>query len=219
MKKALIAIVSICVIILSGYYIVLNANRSTKNQDIQIENKSTQDKPTKQKDTKEVKIGDIIMNVPTSTEVNFENNKMYISIKGIYAEDGDSFKRTQVDSKDLKISYFKDDNKEKLTTQEWFDGSEEQNFRWRDIPGDEKYININNNNMYLLRYFSPAVSSDLKYYDKERGYISKNTDIYEIVNYRKSDSPDIKLSPEETDSIKNYEKIVDEIINSIRFES
>ncbi len=169
-------------------------------------------------DTKEFKLDNMVLNIPKDLEVSMlNNNSLSIKIPGVYAENNDAFKKIQIKNKSIEFFYYKNDNNENKSLKEWFMYKGPQSEKGAQIAIEEKYIKLNTFDAYLTIYGVPDYTFDTKYYNREQTYLSNKTDIYEILNYRMANVNEVKLTPDELKSIQNYEKIVDQIIQSIHF--
>ncbi len=217
MKKVITILVLILAIAVSGFYIYLDF--SNKKEDLEIVKKDEVKKEIVPiVNNKEVKLGNMIIDIPASLEIEeLKDKNISINIIGKYVVDESINEVTDEKYKMISFFYRKNDNPNKTSLKEWSDYNGPQVEKNSHIPLDEKYIKINKLDAYLTLYGRPDYASDTKYYNREQTYLSNKTDIYEIRNYRQADEKEIKLTPEEEKSIQNYEKIVDEIIKSIRF--
>ncbi len=213
MKKVITILVLILAIAVSGFYIYLDF--SNKKEEVEI---VKQDEVKKEifpiVKTKEVKIGDMVLNIPENLEV-FNENGTYFRINGSFKNLNDDTKVSNFLS--MGVDYKNNLNDKNLLIKDWFYENGPQTQKHAKIPDFEKSSKINTIDSYLVRYLAPQDGFGLSTYTKDSIYISYKKNIYEIWNYRRTDSKDVYLTPEEIESIENYEKIVDEIIKSIRF--
>ncbi len=126
-------------------------------------------------------------------------------------------------SKTTPLNFFlnKNQNPENLSISKWFEeNTPEQEKQSIYSALEEEEVNIGGVTSYKVRYQAhPQLTGG--YYDLVTIYIPYKTDIYQIEYYsapKGEVDPSLALSEEEKKSIEEYEKIVGEIINSIRFE-
>ena len=211
MKK--VVLILLCVIIVGlVYFYLLNKNKEIIHQEEIVIMTPT-------KETKEVKVGNLVLNIPEELEI-IKSNRYALSIKipGVYAEKNEVDSRIQKKYNYLIFSFYENTNLDRKSAQEWFlsESSKEAGIVI-DPPDNEFILKVGNFDAYKTIHGSLNEFVDTTYYNREQTYIPNKTDIYEIVSYRKADTKEIQLTPEEQKSIENYEKIVDQIIQSIRF--
>lgn len=221
MKKIFTILVSVLIIAMSGFYIyskklLLQNKEGEKNQITKQE--EIKKEVMQEAQTKEIKLGDMVLSIPESLIIeDLTEKNITVNIPGIFAENNELDQKIQVKQKRFMLFFDKNSNKDKLSLKDWSDNYGPQTEPHSQIAINEKYIKINNFDAYLTLYSYPRYVYDIEYYDREQTYLSNKTDIYEIRNYRRADPKNIFLTPEEIKSIENYEKIVDQIIKSIRF--
>jgi hypothetical protein len=206
MKKIILII--LCVAIISGgYFYFLNKDRVVIQQDEAIDTVPTQ----AIKNTKVVRVGDMVVDVPKGLEIQKDSENHYsILIEGQYKE----YPETQESVKNhaIRITYGKDWNEESLSLQEWFDLNGPQTQKTSKTSLYDNYKTINN--ILIVESLYPRISFT-DYYDSIENYLLNKKDVYKITFNKQS--KETELNFEEQSSIQNYEKIVDQIIQSIRF--
>jgi hypothetical protein len=214
--KKIILIILCAAIIGGGYFYFLNKDKVAIQQDEAIDTVPAQ----AIKNTKEVRVGDMVLDVPEEVDIIKTNRySLSLEIPGLYADynrlDGNT--RTQVNHNLVMFSFYEDTNLENKSAEGWFiSGNSKEPGIIIDIPNDEFSIIVGSFDAYKTVY-SSGDFLDTKYYDRHIVYISNKTDIYEVWNYAKPEIRYSKLTKEEQESIDNYEKVVNQIIQSIRF--
>jgi len=213
MKKVIIILVFIKILGLGYFYFFNKANVAIQQEEV------IDTIPIKEvKQTKEVRVGNMVIDVPAELEIIKDtDNRITLKIPGTFSETIDVNKNIKNNDKELIFYWYKDDNLERYSLEEWSMYKGPQQYKWSQIADEEKYIKISSISAYLTQYLAREEGADFEYYNREQTYLSNKTDIYEIWNYRKSETQYPKLTKKEQESIDNYEKIVDEIIGSIRF--
>ena len=164
-------------------------------------------------------IGDLVFEYPQDTtflkdDINYLNLNIKIKSVGI---DQESLKKYEQDYIPVKLFYSKSQNPQNLPIEKWFD---------LNNPADEKQspfevlnsekIKIGDTDV-LKVIFSSAPYLTGGYYNLQSVYITHNSDIYEIQSYSLPSTPDTALTPEDIKNIGDYQKSVDQIIQSIHF--
>ncbi len=211
MKKVITILVLILAIAVSGFYIYLDF--PNKKEDVEIVKKDEVKKeivPIVK--TKEVKLGDMVLNISENLEINNVNDSLVLKFKG-------SFKNVDIKDNSLffYLNYSKDSVLMNSSLEDWFDqnGPQTEKTSASSLYDEEK--KVNNLSYIESLYEAPTSRMASSFYNVKVLYFKNKSDIYEITYFNKSNNPKISLTPEEEKSIQNYEKIVDEIIKSIRF--
>ncbi len=171
---------------------------------------------------KEKQIGNMVFGYGKFGEINNlkENSlELNINIKSS-ALDTNTMQKVQKKYTPIYFSVFKNTSPKNLTTEEWLD----KNAPYKDkqspySPISVKDISIDGEKaISLISYVSPDFSGDL--YNIQSIYIFYGDMVYKIDSYvlpvEQVDSK-FKLTDEEIKNIQAYEKIVEAIIQSIRF--
>ncbi len=216
MKKSILIVVLLLVVIFGIYYFV--KQNEIRDSVINTQQNNSPTKEVSKDNVKEIRIGDLVLDIPKDLEIELlQDRSISVKIPGVYAETINVNKRTQIQEKEILIYVYKDDNKNQLSLKQWVDNNGPQSYKHSSIPEKEQYIKVNNLDAYLTVYLARETGSDFDYYNREKTYLAHQDDIYDIWNYRKSLTQYYSLTPEEQKSIENYEKIVNQIIQSIRF--
>lgn len=214
MKKIILIVISV-LIIGGGYMYFLNKEIHTTPQSKVIDTVSVE----QTKNTKEVRVGDMVMDAPQELEI-IKSNRFALTFKvsGVYAENTETDSKIQKQGNYLSFSFYENANLEKKSSEEWFatESSKEANIVI-DQPDDEFSVKVANLDAYKTIHNSSSDFVDTGYYSREQIYVTNKTDIYEIIYYTKRNPEYAKLTPEEQSSIQTYEKVADQIIQSIRF--
>ncbi len=116
----------------------------------------------------------------------------------------------------LGIIYEKNINKESLSINKWWEEFGPQNQHKAPYPLKNNLIKIKNNDAYYTLY-SGSDGFGYDYYNLVIVYIPHGTDIYEVHGFKLPDNPSSDLTPEDVQAAKEYEKIFDQILQSIEF--
>ena len=218
MKKGLIILVLLLLIIAMAYSAFLYKNKgllNTKN----TEHGNIKNKIPPQVNTKEARLGSMVLNYPQNAEI-YVNNKLSVSINLIQKIKMLNFvidKRYVSDSAPFSVIFLKNENPDKLLIEKWFDqnnpeGDKQSPF---SVISKEK---LKINNLESLRVvFHVTDDRAGGYYNLNNIYISKGSDIYSTESFKLPQEPDPVLTVEDIKNIKDYEKTVDQIIQSIHF--
>lgn len=162
-----------------------------------------------------LKTGDLIFNFYPNIEIN-ENKENYLSISLPYRfkEDENNY----IDKTSLEFIFSKNNNLEKLSIEKWFKELDIENQRHTPymILKEEKFFNSMGVEIYKVVFYSSGLLGSY-YYNPVIFYISNKTEVYEIDSYELPDRLDPSFSSEDIKQAKDYEKAVNEIIQSIRF--
>lgn len=119
----------------------------------------------------------------------------------------------------LSIYVTKNANKDELSIDDWLAAEGNNLESDKQSPKSYKQENIEiSNKKGVKNYFAPVDGRvNFSLYELITLYIPNKTDIYEINYYKLPINPDPLLTPEYIKNAENYEKVTDEIIQSIRF--
>jgi hypothetical protein len=192
------------------------------NSEIQIINAVTvkgiksEIKSDKPLETKQVEIEDMVLNVGKRAEISESKDQIILNIPGIYK--GGAGTNYQTYEKEIIITVMKGLNEKKEPLDKWFSVFDPQDV-WPSVEEYQyaKKQNINTNNFIKTLYTAPTSLQNSNFYDVLVDYFAKDTDIYQIIYFHESEDKEITLTVDQEKSIKNYEKIVDQILNSIHF--
>lgn len=171
---------------------------------------------------KEKQIGNMVFSYGNFGEINNlkENSlELNINIKSS-ALDTSTMQKVQKEYTPIYFSVFKNTSPKNLTTEEWLD----KNAPYKDKQSPYSPINVKDISIdgekaiSLISYVSPDFSGDL--YNIQSIYIFYGDMVYKIDSYvlpvEQVDSK-FKLTDEDIKNTQVYEKIVDQIIQSIHF--
>ena len=117
----------------------------------------------------------------------------------------------------IKITYLSGVNSEKLSVKDWWNKEGPQNDRQAPSPDREESIIVNGVESYKTTFTSPIPEYHSYYYDVVYLYIPNGSDIYKISGYQLPININPDLTPEEIKSAQEYEKILNQVINSFKF--
>jgi hypothetical protein len=164
-------------------------------------------------------IGDIIVNYPDNTQIFIDKiNNLDLSLKiNSFSFNESSNKKEKRDYSFLNFLYFKNENPERLTIEKWFEDNNPESEKQSpySVISSEK-INIDGREALKVYFYASDYISG-GYYNLMSIYIPNKTDIYEIQGYKLPSKPDPALTEDDIKSAKEYEKIVDQIVQSIHF--
>jgi hypothetical protein len=213
MKKSILIVVLLLVVIFGVYYFV--KQNEIKDLVISTQQNNSLTKELSKDNIREVRIGDLVFDLLKDIKVEENQNSLTIEVIGKYIE------KSQINDSQtnfpILILYNQEYNEKSLELQDWFNENGPQTGKTSASSFFDKEKKIGN--IYYLESFYKAPSQMYRseYYDVVIDYFKDKKDIYTIVSYRNPNNPEKSLTPEEQKSIENYEKIVNQIIQSIRF--
>lgn len=167
---------------------------------------------------KEIKIGDMLLVVPTDLKQSAEMNMTTFEISGAFKGLTEDKSPKEFLSQSMRIFYNKNAKTGYVGIQEWFDNEGPQTKPTATFPdATQKKVSPSGIEYLESVYVAPTGIYNTNYYDVVMYYFGNKDDIYRIVFYKESENKDIVLTVEQKESIKKYEKIVDQIIQSIHF--
>lgn len=173
---------------------------------------------------KEGRLKNLVFNYPEDSEINEDS----FSILGLGINLGIKYHSVDLNlnekyTKNTTPIHFyvsKNESPKDFSLEEWLD----ENASYKDKGSPYSPIRSypttvgDNNAIVLISHTAPQVNGG--FYDIKTFYIFHKDDVYEIETYIQPQverSTELTLSEKELENIKNYEKVVDEIIQSIRF--
>lgn len=212
MKKIIIIVIFLLIITLGFYYLFLDKNSFQKSEHISSEiniNKI-------ESDITEGIIGDLVFQY--KPEVSLMENESDISLIFNNLQLIDSLSPKKYIQGSLVVNRNENVNKEKLSIENWLeiDGN---NFEYdKQAPTSYKieYKTIANQKS-SYHYFYPRIGFRSEYYDTVLVYIPYKTDIYELWYFKLPKDSNSEFTSPDIKQINDYEKLVEEIIQSIRF--
>lgn len=217
MKQRTLIIV-LAVVVAFGIFYFMKQNKM-EELNAPLSQNNSQQKVTQPDEMKDVQIGDMIFSVPKELEVkNDDKNHETIFLPGTFISGKDlSGENTHDNKLPIFITYHTNDNEKYLSLSEWFKFNGPQTEKtsatsWYDM---EKVIGTIS--YFESLYKAPTSMYQSDYYDVVLDYFKNKTDIYTVTSYKMPTNPGTSLTPDEQKSIENYEKIVNQIIESIYF--
>jgi len=210
MKKGITIFILLVVIVCSYYYFLQKKVEVNKGEQIMIK-----DKLASKALTKENKFGNMVFDYSTddinTKEVDSELILLFNKLKFVQS----IFPKKYYPAS-FSISVGKNTNNKKLSIEEWLDENSFENSRQAPSSYKRESVIISNTNA-SKRYFYPRNGFRSEYYETIILYIPYKNDVYEIDYYILPKELDPSFIKEDIEQAKDYEKIVDEIIKSIRF--
>ena len=213
MKKGTYLIAIIVVIILGGiliypknYFLAKEPIKKNNNVSNEI-NKNT-----------EVKFGNMIFSYPNYSLVTTNNLPVLnIVLKQSLAFISDNNLKSYDNNAEVHFFVSKNESPKNISLEEWLDQNAPyagKTSAYSPVSTTETKIN-GLDAIYLVSHVSDNRTGG--YYDLRTLYIFYKSDVYEIESYKLPQEPDPALTSEDIKNIKEYEKTVDQIIQSIRF--
>ncbi|MEI6400175.1 MAG: hypothetical protein WCO58_01475 [bacterium] len=224
MKKLLI-VLGIILVLAGVLFYVQYVQMSRAVQPVfvpQVQNQETKKESEEIVLDKEKQIGNLVFNYSNNFEFLVDEKdtiNLNLKIKSV-GNDRFTGQKTSTEYTPVRFFFDKNENPKKLSIEKWFDINspefEKQSFY--DSLAKES-ITIDGINAYKVRFQSNTQITG-GYYDLISIYIPYGTDIYQIDSYAvplKQDDPSLALNDEDIKNTEAYEKIVDQIIQSIHF--
>jgi len=220
MKKiTLITILALFIIVLVFYF--YSQNSSLKNKEITQEFEIKQNQDLNK--TKDKVFKNMVFSYPEEGVIVQEEPSNFILNLNIPSVVVNEYRGEKITVNKIPV-YFnisKNNSPKDISMEEWLD----QNAPYKDkgspqLPISTEIFTIKNNDAIVLFYKLSNDPTGYSVYDHRSLYIFHNDDVYEIDSLLApeiSEESDLVLNEEEAKNIKNYEKIVDEIIQSIHF--
>ncbi len=220
MKKiTLITIPALFIIVLVFYF--YSQNSSLKNKEVKQESEIKQNQDLNK--TKDKVFKNMVFSYPVEELIVQEepsNFALNLNIPSVMVNEYRGEKIT-VNKTPVYFNISKNDSPKDISMEEWLD----QNAPYKDkgssqLPISTKILKIKNNDAILLFYKLSNDPTGYSVYNHRSLYIFHNGDVYQIDSLLApeiSEDSEFVLNEEETKNIKDYEKIVDEIIQSIHF--
>lgn len=186
-----------------------------KKEDKEIYFKSSNSNP-EEKHFLVGKIGNLNLIYPDNTKINFpESDYMTLTVTQNFLSHSEN---EIIRDKNFPISIIKikDLNSKKLSIQDWWEKDGPENEPHANIPEKEEVININGVEGYKATYYTPMPGFS-PYYIPVQIYFTYGTDIYEIRGYQLPENPDPALTPGDIKAAQEYEKIFNQMLQSIHF--
>lgn len=154
--------------------------------------------------------------VNTEFEINEDRYKILNTNYGYVVKDTKN-EITRNNYFDIKFFSSAQGNPHLLNSEDYYFENRPGNERQAASPDIEQSININGIDAYEAIYSSMASELGSDYYDVVSIYITHGSDEYEIWGYKLPEHPSPDLTPADIAAAKEYEKIFDQVLQTISF--
>ncbi len=163
------------------------------------------------------KFGDLEVSYPKkviSFSKDIDDEGGYFTLKN-YNFISDSFPKKYV-AANFSITLNPNANPQKLDIQDWWLDNSFENERGAPASNIHEKISLSNQEAFKT-VFEQQNSFGLPFYETVIIYLPYGTDIYEIRGYQLPENPDPALTPEDIKAAQEYEKIFNQMLQSIHF--
>lgn len=218
MKKVFLITLIIVVILLGYHFIKKNRIDSLVVDNVQVKS----DIMKVEEKMKDGKLGSMTFKYPEDAIITQDKFPFFDLNINIFSVAVDGYKENKYVKNYTPLNFYvsKNESPKNISMEEWLD----LNAPYKDkgspyLPINSGVTKIDGNNAIYMNYHV----SDYRiggFYDLKILYIFHNNYVYEIESYTISsliEERDLSLNEREKENLQNYEKIVDQIIQSIRF--